>query len=286
MQELVNDLFNKGLSRNTLTSIKGILSNSLNYAVEPLKYIQQSPAIYVKLPLTSAKPEVKSKAHQHSLLSKEEIKAIFERFPENTTAYIPLALGIKCGLRLGEAFAVTWQDINFDEKTLTINKQLQWSQEKRKWYLTPPKYNSVRTIDIDNKLVELLLRTKQLQNENTTKYAEYYTRLYEENHTRIINSQTMGDRTWFINTRENGDFIQPRIMQHTSNVIHKQLNIKEFTFHSLRHTHTTNLLENGIDVKYVQERLGHKNIQVTLNIYQHISKKMKDRNKNLLDSIF
>ena len=75
-------------------------------------------------------------------------------------------------------------------------------------------------------------------------------------------------------------------MQHTSKIIQKELGITEFTFHSLRHTHTTMLLENHCDIKYVQERLGHKNIEVTLNIYQHLSEQMKEKDKKILDSIF
>ena len=224
IQKLVNDLFNSGLSRNTLTSVKGILTKSLAYAVEPLRYIQQSPAVYVKLPLTSAKPEIPQASRPHSLLSKEQIDKIFERFPYGTTAHIPLLLGYKCGLRLGEAFAVMWEDVDFDKKTININKQLQWSNAKKIWYLTDPKYKSCRVIDIDSDLVDILRRTKVLQEDNKAKYAELYTTLYETEHTRVISST--GDKVAdFINVRENGEFIQPRIMQHTSTVIQDELGV-------------------------------------------------------------
>lgn len=285
IQKLINDLFNRGLSRNTLTSIKGILTKSLTYAVEPLRYIQQSPAVYVKLPLTSAKPETPQASHPHSLLSKEQIVQILGRFPLGTTAYLPLLLGYKCGLRLGEAFALTWNDIDLNNRTLDVNKQLQWSATKGMWYFTEPKYKSFRLIDVDSDLVDVLQSVKALQEDNKLKYGELYTTLFEQGHTRDIS--TSGDIVAdFINVRENGEFIQPRIMQHTSTVIQNELGIAEFTFHSLRHTHASILLENRCDIKYVQERLGHKNIEVTLNIYQHLSDKMKAYNKQLLDDIF
>ena len=285
LQKLINDLFNSGMSRNTLTSVKGILTKSLTYAVEPLRYIQQSPAVYVKLPLPSAKPDNPQTSHPHSLLTKQQIVQIFERFPQGTTAYIPLLFGYKCGLRLGEAFAVTWQDIDFENATLNVNKQLQWSADKGVWYFAPPKYNSKRVIDIDTALVDVLKKTKEIQIENKSNYGEYYVTLYEKEHSREISSS--GDKEVdFINVRDNGEFIQPRIMQHTSTVIQDELGITEFTFHSLRHTHASILLENRCDIKYVQERLGHKNIEVTLNIYQHLSEQMKAQNKKLLDRIF
>lgn len=285
LQKLVNDLFNSGMSRNTLTCVKGIITKSFTYAVEPLNYIQQSPAVYVKLPLTSAKPDTPQALRPHAYLPKEQIEKILQRFPFCTTAYLPLLLGYKCGLRLGEAFAVTWSDVDLDDRTISVNKQLQYSNAKKIWYLTDPKYKSCRTIDIDNNLADTLRTIKAQQEDNKLKYGELYTTLYEQEHTRDIS--TSGDKVAdFVNVRENGEFIQPRIMQHTSTVIQDELGIAEFTFHSLRHTHASILLENHCDVKYVQKRLGHKNIEVTLNIYQHLTQNITDENKQKLDDIF
>ena len=56
-------------------------------------------------------------------------------------------------------------------------------------------------------------------------------------------------------------------------------------YHSLRHTHATMLAELGASPKYVQHRLGHKNIQVTMNIYQHLTDKMSEEGARLLDTL-
>ncbi len=69
-----------------------------------------------------------------------------------------------CGMRLGEAYAVTWDNVDFEDKTITINKQLQWDEEQKFWYLTPPKYNSVRTIGIDQFVLDLLRTVKDGRN--------------------------------------------------------------------------------------------------------------------------
>ena len=63
------------------------------------------------------------------------------------------------------------------------------------------------------------------------------------------------------------------------------LDYKELDFHSLRHTHASNLLAAGVDPTYVQARLDHKNIENTLQIYSHVKKKMKDKNINILNSL-
>ena len=75
-------------------------------------------------------------------------------------------------------------------------------------------------------------------------------------------------------------------MQHTSRVIHNELNIKDFDFHSLRHTHATVLLENGAPLKYIQQRLGHKKVDVTINVYQHLTEDLAKQGTNVLNNIF
>ena len=91
----------------------------------------------------------------------------------------------------------------------------------------------------------------------------------------------------FVCRRENGTYISPRTMQHTSSVIHNQLQFEAFDYHSLRHTHTTMLIENGAPPIYVQKRLGHKNLDTTLNIYaNHLTEKFKEQGNMVLNNIF
>lgn len=279
LQKLINDMYKNNYSRNTLVSIKGILTNSFDYAVQPLGYIKSSPMLYVKIPKTE---NTKARTEPHVYINKEYINMIFERFPEGTSPHIPLMLGYKCGMRIGEAFAVTWDDVDFNNSTITISKQLQWDENKKMWYFTPPKYNSYRTIDIDDSLKELLTKTKLLQEKAQNYYDDRYTLLFSDEYGYL--NEKSGSLVEFVNVRENGGFIQPRVMQHTSSVIHKFF--PEFDFHSLRHTHCTMLLENGAPMKYVQERLGHKDIKVTMNIYNHITKSQQDEGKRLVNDIF
>ena len=291
LQDFINDIFNQGFSRNTLTVIKGILSNSLSYAVEPLHYLQSSPMIYVKLPSTRAKPAIPSRSEPHIYIDKGMIEKIFERFPEGSSAHIPLMLGYKCGLRLGEAFGVMWSDIDFIKCTLTINRQVQWqggSKEHGKgyWYFSEPKYNSFRTISLDNSLMELLKREKQRQERAAEYYADRYIHLFEGDNSRELNTDGKGVEIYPICRRENGEYIQSRVMQYTSMIIHTQIGCEDFDFHSLRHTHATNLAEAGANPKYVQARLGHKNIQVTMQIYQHTSDTIIEQGNTILDNMY
>ena len=59
-------------------------------------------------------------------------------------------------MRKSEAYAISTDDIDFDNKTITINYQLQRDYVQKVWYISKPKFNSVRTIDIDDELIDLL----------------------------------------------------------------------------------------------------------------------------------
>lgn len=75
-------------------------------------------------------------------------------------------------------------------------------------------------------------------------------------------------------------------MQHTSQVIHKELDYSEFDFHSLRHTHATMLAENDAPPKYLQEQLGHKDLQVTMKYYLHLTDQMSSKGTKVLKSMY
>ncbi|MBE6844317.1 MAG: site-specific integrase [Ruminococcus sp.] len=289
LQKFINDLYDRGFSRNTLSSIKGILTSSMNYAVEPLHYIASSPMNYVNIPSKRVVAKVATRSQPHVFISKEDMELIFKRFPEGTSAHIPIMLGYKAGLRLGEAYGLLWEDIDLENKTLTVNRQVQWKdstdEENGYWYFANPKYDSVRTITLDSELCRLLSAEKERQMKNEVKYDEYYFHYYSAPNTRMLNQDENGREVHLVCVRECGEYIQPRTMQHASSVIHNDLNI-QFTFHSLRHTHCSMLLTAGAKPKYVQERLGHKNIQVTLGVYQHLTQGMKTEGDEILDSMY
>ena len=91
----------------------------------------------------------------------------------------------------------------------------------------------------------------------------------------------------FVCRREDGSYVSPRTTQHISSIIHKQLDFPEYDTHSLRHTHATMLMENGADMVYIQRRLGHKDVSVTMNIYtNHMTEKITRQNNERLNNMF
>lgn len=131
---------------------------------------------------------------------------------------------------------------------------------------------------------------------NEMKYGKYYTvhilkkEVDEKGNDmmRVVPVQKCVDsklqRTRLICIAENGQYTSTDSFKFCSRVIHKELQLA-FDYHSLRHTHATLLIESGANVKNVQARLGHTNIQTTLQTYVHNTEKMGQQSVDLFEQI-
>jgi len=289
LQDLINKHFNQGMSMNSLSSLKGLLTGAFSYAVHPLGLIQYSPAAVIKLPSKRAVPKIPSRKKEKVLVSDDEFAIILKRFPEGHPAHIPLILAHRLGLREGEAFGIqTDRDIDFDNNLLTVNEQAQWIYDedlkKSVWTLTLPKYDSTRQVYMDSELAELLKRTIEKQNQNRIEYGEFYKRLFVNKKNQITACDT-GKEIFMLTVREDGSYISSQTITHACRVIHYKLGIKHFEYHALRHTHATTLDTNGASLLDIKERLGHCFLKTTER-YTHNNKTLRDRTNNIIDSIY
>ena len=288
LQKFINSKIDAQYSLNTLSVLRGILTGSLQYAVRQ-NMLKNNPAREIRIPTERSTESLQLRSAPHRYLPSDVIEKIFERFPEKHPSHIPLMLGYRCGLRLGEAFAITWDCVDLEKGQIYINKQVQWNPAEQWWFFTNPKFNSFRTIDLDNTLLELLKRERKRQDKDRAYYEDMYTVYYENDVRGLVTSPDQASSATPIElmlVRQDGSYIQARTMQHASSVIHYELGVKDFTFHSLRHTHATMLAEAGMPQKYTQQRLGHKDISVTLKYYTHLTDKMSEIGGKILESMF
>lgn len=279
IQDYVNQLKLEGYSKSSIVGILTMFSSSLDYAIEPLHFLKENPARFVKMP----KVEVPKK--ERIVLEPEVWEAIISRFHYPSRFYLPLMLGYYCGLRISEAFALTWEDIDIEKSELSVNKhvakRMVLGEKKQSWYFETPKtLSSNRTIKFGETLADALLREKARQEENEIKYGDFYTihiiaiEIDEKGLPirRIVPVQkcvpVSAERTNLICVDVNGEYTSPDSFKYAARVVHHELNFK-FDYHSLRHTHATRLIENGANVKDVQLRLGHEHIETTLQTYVH-----------------
>ena len=282
LQDFINSKFEAGYSRNSLSVMKGVLSGAFAYAVSPAGFLPASPMNTVRLPNRRAKPKTPSRKKTRSFLLVEQWQRIIARFPEEHSCHIPLMLGYHLGLRLGEAFALCWDDVDFANGTLSINRQVQWNQSEGCWFFSEPKYNSFRTITMDTALSALLQRWHKKQGRGKAYYAEKYQQQYVNEHSHL---GAEGEPINLITARDNGTYIQPRVTQHLSHVAHSQLDLPNFDFHTLRHTHATMLLEAGVNPVDIQERLGHAKLSMTWR-YAHNTEAIRKQTAEIMDKLF
>lgn len=117
-------MYDNGYSQNSLVSIKALLTKCMNYAVDN-HYIICSPAVRLKTTRNRI-PKIPTRSAPHHFINPEIMQKVFNRFPERMSSFIPLKIAYECGLRLGETFALCWEDIYLENKTIYINRQVQW----------------------------------------------------------------------------------------------------------------------------------------------------------------
>jgi integrase len=277
VQSWIDDFKNKGFSKSMVKNTLACLSGALNYAILPLKYIKQNPCDHVNIGKMPIDP--KAKEHTEYICRGDEFDAILERFPEGSNFYFILMLEYNLGSRLGEAYGFDLlTDVNMDRSEISINHQL--SVEEGTWFLRPPKYDSYRTIKIGKTIKQIIRDEIKRRKENMMKYGQYYLRTYlmEDNSVVQFRSDIKVPyrEIYPSSVRENGELLTPHTFKYCARVVHYELNNTLFHSHCLRHTHGTILAENGAYPKDVMERLGHKDIQTTLNKYVFNTEKMKN----------
>mgnify|MGYP003294995945 CR=1 FL=1 len=267
LTEMVNTMKINGYSKSTVTVCKAVISSALDYAVEPLRYIKDNPMRYVKT------PKIDKEEEKREVISDENWQKIIERFPFGNRFYVPMMIGYYCGTRISECMALTWNDIDFDKNTISINKQL---INSKGWKYSTTKNSSNRVVKFGATLRDVLIREKKRQEENEAEYAEFYYKMYKKNGFLIDSQEELPyERVFPVCLNTNGKMTTQGTFPYANRVISNDLHIK-FDYHSLRHTHATKLIEGGANIKAVQTRLGHKDIATTLQIYSHTTKGMED----------
>ncbi|MCC0638482.1 site-specific integrase [Clostridioides sp. ES-S-0001-02] len=262
LQNFINKKYKEDYSQSTLQVLKAILHRSLKSAVYPYKHIRENPMQYVSIPKTKTKTETK----KVKTITLEEFNQTLNIFPQDSFQRIVLLIGFYTGMRRGEIIALTWDDIDLDNKTITVKHTL-IKKKNGMFELSQPKTeSSCRTIFTGDTLVRALKEHKLYQKKMKLKYGEFYF-----------------DSDW-VCTKENGQQVTIHTMDTIVRQIREALN-NDFHFHCLRHTHATLLLENGANIKDIQNRLGHSQLSTTMDTYSHVTDKMKNETVDIFERI-
>lgn len=173
-----------------------------------------------------------------------------------------IIFALATGARFSEIGGLTWDCVNFEDKTVTINKT--WDHRYRTGFKDTKNYASKRTITIDDRTLNILKDLKKKQNEVALK-----TGRRNKLNLVFVNRQ-------FKPISNNG-------ANKTLASLCKKAGIKVITFHGLRHTHASLLLYKGVNIKYISRRLGHADVSMTLRRYSHIIDEMEQKESREVD---
>lgn len=254
-QDFINKLI-KQYSKSTVQTIHSVFCSAINKAVE-LEMLTHNKFTHISIKKKDEISDIKN-----NYLNKDQVTEFLKVAKMRLFHhYIIVSMLLRTGMRKGELLALTWDDIDFEKKAIQISKS------RGQYGVKPPKTkSSIRTITIDDTLIEELKTYKSWQKKNRLKYGPNY-----QESEYLITSP---------NGSEIGEFAVNKIIDH----IVKKANLHHITPHGLRHTHAIMLLESGADIKYVSERLGHTTINMTANVYLHVTEKQEKENVKKLEA--
>lgn len=171
-------------------------------------------------------------------------------------------------MRRGEILALRWSDVNFANKTIRVTKSRVRAANNEIIEKTPKTDSSIRTIAVPKITINELRREKERQEQNKKDLGPMY-----KNQDYVV--------CW-----DNGEPFKPNYVSQNFRKVRKKLKLPDISFHDLRHTHATLLLEQQVHPKIVQERLGHSTITTTLDTYSHILPNIQQEAAEKMDDIF
>jgi len=240
VRRVVNTMIDKGLSARYIHNTHGVLSSSLNAAIEA-GIIKTNPAKGVKTP-----PRSKTK---FNIIDRDKFGAFMEAAQADANGNA-LIFALLTGLRASELRGLTWSAVDLNNGTMNIYQQITSHSPIQ---FSPPKDGSARIIELTEQAIAILKKQKK----DLAALRLAAGDKWETN--EIVND--------LVFRSAKGHFLSESVMHKATHSIGANIGIPELHPHDLRHSYAVASLRSGIDVKTLQHNMGHKNAAMTLDVY-------------------
>ena len=245
IQRMVNGMIADGLAPKSIRDTYNILNKAMKKTVK-LQIIAHNPCEGVELP--------KLKKYRADIYTPTMIQTILDK-AKDTDMYLPIYLLVKLGLRRGELLALRWSDIDFKNNVLKVRHNMVRTEES--YTIKEPKSEAgIRDIHL-SKEVSSILKQERIKYMND-----------------LFNYGAGFQNLEFVIRQENGAPYHPDSMSQKWRRFLEKHNLPQRRLHDLRHSNATALIQAGVSPKVVQQRLGHADVQITLNTYTHVLPEM------------
>lgn len=269
VQDHYNTIFEKKKSSKTVEIMHRIIKPCIRYAYETQRILKDFSGA-LKIPVDSA-ALINNKSKVNPLSLEEQFD--FIKRTENHKLHALFNTALDTGMRMGELFALSWDDVDFDKMEIRITKTLSYikDQEENKW---KQDISTTKTV-YSRRVIPLPLRTKGILLEHQIKQEKEMKRMgFTQDNETLVFCTPIG--TGY----ERGNVLK-RIKK-----VYADMGIPTKTFHDLRHTYATRLFEMGENPKTVQVLLGHANVSTTLSTYIHVLESLKIQAAAKIDGLY
>ena len=255
VQKMVNDMLAKGLSPKNIRDTFNNINAAMKKAVV-LRYIPFNPCEGVVLP--------KLKKYRAKVYDNQMIHTLLDT-ASGTDMYLPVLLGVTVGLRRGEMLALRWDDIDFKTNTIKVRSNMV-NGENGIIIKAPKSEAGIRDVKVGDEVMAELKKAR-------LKYME-----------DALTSPIFQNLN-FVIRQEDGSPLHPDSMTRKWSRFLKDNDLPHIRLHDLRHSNATALIQAGVNPRVVQQRLGHSDVNITLNTYTHVLPEMDIDAAEKLDAI-
>lgn len=281
-QNMLIELDKNGYARNTISGVNTCANMIFKYAIKN-KLIDENPREDAFIPKKAVTvKQLEETTIEETYFEKDELCIFLDAVLKiglelDKERFYTIAFS---GMRPGELTALKKSDIDFNNNTIRVSKTLYNENNNTKQYsLGTTKTNKIRIIDMDEKIMAMLKKLVQKNDQHKLKYRTVIEDFHDED---------------FLFQRSNGYPFTVKKLGDRMRRIMRYIDIKKkLTPHSFRHSHISMMTESGIDLPTIMQRVGHEDPDTTLKVYTHVTEKMKVKsidnlsrmNKDLLENL-
>ena len=258
IQRFYNSLIASGLSPKTVKNVHGILHCALQQAIA-CDYLSRNPADACKLPKVT-KPEIKP-------LEPEEIARLLKEAAQDDYCNL-FIVAMFTGMRQGELLGLAWECVDFKSGIITVKQQLQCKDGN--YFLETPKSGKNRTILPAPIVMDALRNQLQRQQIDQEQAGQMW-----DNQFNLVFTDALGKY-----------LVRRTVVKHFKKISQRAGISDDARFHDLRHSFAVSSLYAGDDIKTVQANLGHATAQFTLDVYGHVTQKMRQDSANRMQKFY